>query len=85
MFPQIEVNPRFSLQFFTSDNGKLSIFVFTRCLKETPSLFCCCSGLANHRVRQTFTLDVAICVSRKLVVNGFCTEVFPMKQIGKQL
>jgi len=85
MFPQIEVSPKFSLHFMPLTVESYPFFVFTRCLKETPSLFCSCSDLANHRLRQTFTLDMAICVSRKLVVNGFCTEVFLMKQNRKQL
>jgi len=32
MFPQIEVNSRFSLHFLTSDSGKLSIF----CIHSVP-------------------------------------------------
>jgi len=56
MFPQMEVNLRFSLHFLTSDSGKQSIFCIHNMPEETPSLFCCCWGLANHRLRQTFTL-----------------------------
>lgn len=87
IFPQIEVNPRILLHFLTSDSGKLSIFCIHKMekFKEMPSLFCCCSGSANHRLRQTLTLDMAICVSRKLIINIFCTEVFLMKQNGKHL
>ena len=85
MFPQIEVNPRFSLHFVPLTVESYLFFVFTRCLYETPSLFCCWSDLANHRLRQIFTSDMAICVSRKLVVGGFCTEVFLMKQNAKHL
>jgi hypothetical protein len=84
-FLKLKLIPDFYCIFLPMTVESYPFFVFTWCLIETPSLFCCCSGLANHRLRQTFTLDMAICVGMKLIVHGFCTEVLVKKQNGKHL